>query len=406
MVSLSLVNQDNYQIIKQWHFYHHKIIRIGRVSDNDVVLADFPQISRYHLELTKIDSRNNWEAVNIGINKSFLNGIEFQKTLLPNNALISICQQGALLKFSLSSKLDYNLLINQSLCDHQGNNSQNIFCIHCGQPLVAEKKLIGNYQIIKIIGKGGMGTTYLVADKNQLLIPDSNPQLLVLKELNNDLVKLNKAQELFMREAKILNLLNHPNIPKYHDFFTENNYSYLVMELIHGKNLQQLIYQQGIVSELQAIKWLLQVSQIVSYLHSFSPPLIHRDIKPNNLILRAKDQQIFLLDFGAVKEIGTPAGTCIGAEGFAPPEQIIGQPCPQSDLYAMGATLIFLLTGKNPLNYLQIKQKSCAFNLDKISHLSPKILRFIRRACQVKISDRYQNINDFQKNLQQLKDEL
>ena len=222
MVSLSLINQDNYQIIKQWHFYHHKIIRIGRVSDNDVVLAEFPQISRYHLELTKIDNRNNWEAVNIGTNKTFLNGIEFQRTLLPNNALISICQYGALLKFSLSSKLNHNLLINQSLCDHQGNNSQNIFCVHCGQILVAEKKIIGDYQILRIIGKGGMGTSYLVADKNQLLIPNCPPQLLVLKELNNDLVKLNKAQELFMREAKILKLLNHPNIPKYYDFLPMN----------------------------------------------------------------------------------------------------------------------------------------------------------------------------------------
>lgn len=405
MVTLTLLNSNNHQTIKQWHFTHNSIIRIGRVSDNDLILSNFPQVSRYHLELRKIKNKNNWRAVSIGQNGAFINGVFFKETLLPNNALIQLAKKGPLLKFSLGTKKNkFKEMPNANLCNHQGNNPNNIFCVNCGEPLVKEEKFIGDYQLLKIIGKGGMGTTYLVCHKNRLIIDNLQPELLVLKELNSDLVNFKKAKELFMREARVLESLNHPNIPKYYDFFTENNYHYLVMELIQGQNLQELIYQQGVATEIQAINWLLQVSEIISYLHSFSPPLIHRDIKPNNLILRTVDKKVFLLDFGAVKEIGTSAGTCIGAEGFAPPEQTIGQPCPQSDLYAMGATLIFFLTGKSPLNYFEVKQKGCSFNLRKISNISPHISAFIEQACQVKVSDRHQNIDDFKQHLQDIKE--
>jgi serine/threonine-protein kinase len=393
MVTLTLLNNDH-QAIKQWYFSQNSIIRIGRVSDNDLVLSKFPQVSRYHLELRKI--KNNWKAVNLGQNGAFLNGASFRETLVPNNALIQLAKQGPLLKFSLGTTQN-------NFCHHEASGPNHIFCLNCGKPLVKEEKFIGNYQLLKFINRGGMGTTYLVCPKNRLIGDNSPPKLFVLKELNSNLVNFNKAHELFMREARILKLLAHPNIPKYYDFFAENDHHYLLMEFVQGQNLQQLIYQQGVASGIQAINWLLEISEIIRYLHSLSPPLVHRDIKPNNLILRTIDQKIFLLDFGAVKEIGTYAGTCIGAEGFAPPEQIIGQPCPQSDLYAMGATLIFLLTGKSPLNYFEVKQKGCAFNLSKIFNLNPHIGNFIQKACQVKINSRHQNIDDFQQHLQQIK---
>ncbi len=104
MVTLTLLNSNNHQTIKEWHFNHNNIIKIGRVSDNDLILSNFPQVSRYHLELRKIKNKNNWKAVSIGQNGAFINGVFFEETLLPNNALIQLAKKGPLLKFSLGTK--------------------------------------------------------------------------------------------------------------------------------------------------------------------------------------------------------------------------------------------------------------------------------------------------------------
>ncbi|MFM6310151.1 MAG: serine/threonine protein kinase, partial [Dolichospermum sp.] len=118
----------------------------------------------------------------------------------------------------------------------------NTFCVHCGQPIVVQKT-IRHYQIIRTLGKGGMGTTYLAWDA----ISENThvPQLLVLKEMNADMAKIPKARELFAREASILKYLNHEGVPKYYDFFVEDGKKYLAMELIHGQDLEKRISLTG-----------------------------------------------------------------------------------------------------------------------------------------------------------------
>lgn len=394
MIILTLLDSQTHKSLQQWQFQNRSLIKIGRLKDNDIVLNEFGEVSRYHLEIDRvIDSpdRSYWRLVSKGTNGTFLNGILVTQATIANNSLIQLAKDGPILKFEIKYS---NLATN---CTHAGNAPSNLFCIHCGQPLVEKQEFIRNYQILRTLGRGGMGTTYLAWDKSQT--NKDIPQLLVLKQMNADIEQIAKARELFVREARILQSLHHPAIPEYYDFFVENEQKYLAMELIHGQNLEQLIDRKGPVTPQQAIDWGIQLCNILHYLHSLQPPLVHRDVKPANLIARTIDRALMLLDFGAVKEIGTPLGTRIGAEGYTAPEQERGQPCPQSDIYAIGPTLIFLLTGEAPLKYYRFQDSKYKFDLSQIPTISPDLAKAIERACEPKIIDRYQTAEELARAL-------
>src|SRR5690606_21682536 len=121
-----------------------------------------------------------------------------------------------------------------------------------------------------------------------------------------------KAEELFEREAKFLISLSHEQIAKVHDHFKEDGRSYLLMDYIRGQDLRQLVKQNGKQDSLTVMKWGEQIAQILSYLHSQEPPVVHRDLTPDNLVL-SSDNKVFLIDFGAANEfVGTATGTLVG----------------------------------------------------------------------------------------------
>jgi serine/threonine-protein kinase len=253
---------------------------------------------------------------------------------------------------------------------------------------VEKEEFIRHYQILKVLGQGGMGTTFLAWDKEKPAIKP--PPLVVVKAMNQKIAEIPKAQELFEREAKILQSLNHSGIPQYKNFFVENDQKYLIMELIHGQNLEDYIIQQGVVSVPQAIAWAQEICKILAYLHGLEPPLVHRDVKPANLLLRHLDKRIMLIDFGAVKEVGTPPGTRIGVEGYTAPEQHRGKSSPQSDLYAIGPTLVYLITGENPLQYYRQKNGDIYLDVELIEGIPQNLAEVIHKTCQPNPGDRYQ----------------
>ncbi|MEH2455211.1 FHA domain-containing serine/threonine-protein kinase [Nostoc sp.] len=416
MVSLTLLEPQQKTPLQQWSFENSSIIRIGRAADNHVVLTD-SLVSRHHLELRQVDSADNnggWRLVSQGTNGTFLNGVLVIQSSLPDNSLLQLAQGGPILQFQIQevTVLETGVRSQQmqateenavatvysaqaranssSICTHEGNSPNNLFCIHCGQPLSVQQK-IRHYQVLQTLGQGGMGTTYLAWDAAGLA---GTPQLLVLKQMNADMVKIAKAQELFEREAYTLKSLNHPGIPKYYDFFVEDGKKYLAMELIHGQDLEKRIFTNGPVTPSQAIAWMIQTCDILDYLHSQEPPLIHRDIKPANLMVRSSLNRIVLLDFGAVKEIGTAPGTRIGAEGYCAPEQERGQPLTQSDLYAIGPTLIFLLTNENPFKYYRQKGRNFRFDVAKVPTISSQLRNVIDRVTEPLPRDRYQTAKE------------
>ncbi len=205
---------------------------------------------------------------------------------------------------------------------------------------------IGNerFSVLMQLGSGGLSAVYL-AEK-------SNKDLVVIKEsslpptLQAD--HRAKADELFKREAKLLLKLDHPQIAKIYDHFVERGRDYLVLEFIPGHTLRQLVAKRGARDERQSIDLIRQLAQVLAYIHSQTPPILHRDISPDNLVLK-EDSELVVIDFGAANEIiGTATGTLIGKQSYMSPEQFKGKPTVQSDIYAAGGTLYFLLTGKDP----------------------------------------------------------
>lgn len=376
VVSISLVEARSQQPLPQWQFKDASQIRLGRAPDNDVILKDFAAVSRHHLTLHPLDEQT-WQLTNLGTNGTFLNGKLVSQGRVVSGDIIQLAKDGPCLRWQLIS----------DRCTHEQNPLQSLFCIHCGEPLVTAERFIHQYQVLRVLGQGGMGTTYLAWDKTGSLT--GKPMTLVLKEMNADLLSVVKAQELFEREARILKSLNHPGIPQYYDFFTEQKRKYLAMELVHGQNLEQRIYEKGPVTPTQAIAWAVQVCDVLAYLHSLDPPLIHRDVKPANLMLRQRDNQVILLDFGAVKEIGTPLGTRIGAEGYSAPEQDRGHPRPQSDLFAIAPTLLFLMTGKAPITYYRRCGQLFRLQVAGVSTIPPDLQKVMEKASHPHFQQRY-----------------
>jgi len=209
--------------------------------------------------------------------------------------------------------------------------------------------LSNRYQIQDVIGIGGMGSVYRARD---LHFPNV-VKLVAVKEMINKAPDPEVRESVirnFEREANILVTLNHPAIPKIFDFFSYEERSYLVLELVNGKDLEAIL--RGSVEpikEEQAILWAIEICDVLDYLHTHKPePIIFRDIKPQNLMVNQQNH-IVIVDFGIAK-IFTSAkkGTMIGTEGYSPPEQYRGEASFQTDIYALGATLHHLLTRRDP----------------------------------------------------------
>ncbi len=213
------------------------------------------------------------------------------------------------------------------------------------------------YQIIRILGSGGTGTTYAAQDPK-------TGQKVALKALS--LVGMTdwKVLELFEREAKVLSRLNHPAIPKYLDYFqvetSQNCWFYLVQKLAPGTSLARLVKQGWQPDDATLRNIARQILEILDYLHNLTPPIIHRDINPQNIILDQKGN-VFLVDFGAVQNVYrntlTQGSTVVGTYGYMAPEQFRGQAYITSDLYGLGATLLFLVTRRSPADLPQHRLK-------------------------------------------------
>lgn len=390
MIVLSLLDARHRAPQQQWHFDRESLIRVGRAPDNEVVLDD-PVVSRHHLELRRLQRTAGvagWQLISHGTNGTFVNGQLVSQIWLADRCLIQLARGGPILQVGLSATVPSVSVSapSQATCTHENNPPNTLFCIHCGEPIYVDRT-IRQYRVLKTLGQGGMGTTYLACTPS--LEGGGRPQVLVLKEMNADMTRIPKAIELFEREARVLEGLNHPGIPKFFNFFVEQGKKYLAMEMIHGEDLERRVFRQGPIILPQAIDWMLQTCEVLDYIHSQAPPIIHRDIKPANLLVRNLDNRIVVLDFGAVKEIGTAPGTCIGAPDYTAPEQNRGEPLIQSDLYAIGATLIFLLTGESPQKFYRLLPDGYGFNIASDPRIPPEVAATITQVTQPRPSDRY-----------------
>jgi hypothetical protein len=207
----------------------------------------------------------------------------------------------------------------------------------------------GKYKLVRQLAFGGFSALY-VAQMNKL-------DLVVLKEAvvpasaNEDARR--SAEEHLAREARLLFTLSHPQIARVLDYFVEDGRHYMTLEQIAGQDLRQYVRQNGPQPQNTVIDWSLQLTRILEYLHGQAPPVIHRDLTPDNVVLK-NDGTLVLIDFGASNQfVGTATGTLIGKQAYMAPEQLRGKAVPQSDIYSLGGTMYFLLTGKEPTPLLE-----------------------------------------------------
>ncbi len=247
----------------------------------------------------------------------------------------------------------------------------------------------GRYTDVRPLSdRGGMGLIFLARDARR------GQQQCILKQLRPD-PDLDEA--LFEREASLLARLRHPNLPACWDHFSENGTHYLVSDFIEGVALQDLIEQQGQASERDVVRWGIDLCDALVYIHSQQPPIIHRDIKPDNVIITPEGSAV-LVDFGIARryEAGRHDTMKMGTWGYLPPEQKAGRTEPASDLYALGATLYFALTANDPqlLNIFDINlqwRQGVSFPPARASNpqVSAEMEAILAQATRVLVKERY-----------------
>ncbi|KJH71487.1 serine/threonine-protein kinase [Aliterella atlantica] len=286
---------------------------------------------------------------------------------------------------------------------HNPHNLDGIdTCRSCGKKL---SPLRNRYQIIRPLGGGGFGRTFLAEDRDKL------NELCVVKQLVPQLQGTNaqkKAHQLFQQEARRLQQLGeHPQIPTLFAYFEEDDYLYLVQQLVVGRTLREELDLQGAFSEQKIWEILTDILPILQFTHDRH--VIHRDLKPDNIMRKGSDGRLVLIDFGVSKQFSESAiatsGTTIGSFGYASSEQMNeGAAYPASDLYSLGVTCFHLLTNNSPSHlwteygYSWVKQWQQHLNVQ----ISPELTAILDKLLQKDIGLRYQSVEQVWQDLRAL----
>ncbi|MES1023061.1 serine/threonine-protein kinase [Gloeocapsa sp. BRSZ] len=299
-----------------------------------------------------------------------------------------------------------------SLYCNQGHKNQNgsRFCIECGEPLwlPAGEVLEKRYRLVRQLAAGGFGRTYLAENLHRFnercVLKEFAPQVQGDRELE-------KAKELFEREAGALYNLKHPQLPRFLEFFqaetkTGVNCLFLAQDYIEGDTYYDLLRSRGSFSEGEVRQFLCKLLPVLTYIHA--QKVVHRDIAPDNIILRSTDQMPVLIDFGGVKQVaatvvsrftGLGMPTLIGKQGYAPEEQMRqGKVYPNSDLYALAVTALVLLTGKEPQDLYDSYKGTWQWR--KEINVSPQLEAILQKMLAYKPGDRYTNAEEVLQALQ------
>jgi serine/threonine-protein kinase len=257
------------------------------------------------------------------------------------------------------------------------------------------------YRVLRALARGGFGATFLAQDAT--LPGEPSCVIKQLRPLASGPEVLQMARELFAREAKTLGLVGiHPQVPRLLDYFEDDQQFYLVQEYISGLTLQQEVKRSGPFSEAGVKQFLSEILPLLQYIHD--QKVIHRDIKPANLIRREQDRKLVLIDFGAVKNQVSAISTSqseqtaltaysVGTGGFAPPEQIALRPVYASDIYAVGITCLYLLTGKSPQDIGYNPKTGEMLWQDKV-HISDHLASVLGKMLEGSVRHRYQSTTE------------
>ena len=274
----------------------------------------------------------------------------------------------------------------------------------------------GKYRIDKKIGEGGFGITYkatqsglnrTVCIKEYFLAGRCvrESQTRTVQVPGSTVGLFGKYRQAFVREAKMLASLRHPNIVEVIDVFDEFNTSYMVMSFIEGRSLQSMVDERGPLPYPEVVNYIAQITNAVGYIHQHN--ILHRDIKPDNIMITA-DFKAVLIDFGSAREFEhdkTQMHTSILTHGYAPTEQYSNtsrKGC-YTDIYAIGATMYFILTGKVPVDAAARAIEQMPAPIELVPDLPEEANRTILKAMQIKAENRHQSIQEFMDDLRNIK---
>ncbi|MDQ5937388.1 MAG: Serine/threonine protein kinase [Cyanobacteriota bacterium erpe_2018_sw_21hr_WHONDRS-SW48-000092_B_bin.40] len=266
------------------------------------------------------------------------------------------------------TELWFDLLLDKAKREHAGYENSNLSLRN------------GQYTISRKLASGGQASVYLTKDREG--------KSFILKEFVLPEGKVQHQLESmveFENESLILSRLDHPQIVRLKDQFIENCRAYLVIEYVEGKTLREIIREEGALGESQVLSLAKQMVAILSYLENQNPQVVHRDFTPDNLILQP-DGRIKLIDF-SISHLYQAGGSadCAGKHSYTPPEQYRGEATPQSDIYAFGATLAFLLTGKDPQPIATSHPKQT------VPEISQQMDNLVSRATAIALAERYES---------------
>jgi serine/threonine protein kinase len=227
-------------------------------------------------------------------------------------------------------------------------------CQRCSNPLPTPPGTLlgGRYKVEKLLAMGGFGAVYLASDTKANNRPVAVKDM-ICADKQEFAIRLN----FFRREAEILRSLESlPIVPRVYDLIEHGESAHLVLEFIRGQDLLKIMEGGGNkpFPVEQVVEWAKSICDVLTHMHNQSPPLVHRDLKPDNVMLLEDGKTIKMIDFGTARDLGRTAKdrqaakTRVYTEGYAPPEQIVGKPEPRSDLFALAGTLYHLTTGKAP----------------------------------------------------------
>ncbi|MDZ4836868.1 MAG: serine/threonine-protein kinase [Candidatus Melainabacteria bacterium] len=265
------------------------------------------------------------------------------------------------------------------------------------QTLSAGTVLSDSYKIERILSGGGQGTAYLAS-----ALPNADfaglPPHVVIKELilpANDR-GLQKAKDSLTKEVAILRRIDHPQIIRLYDFFIEDMRGYLAIEFVDGLTLRQFVLQKGLPEEALVAKIGVSLCETISYLHALTPAIIHGDVTPDNIMIE-KSGGIKLLDFDAAQELSrNKTNTVVGKHSYMSPEQFRGMLDVSSDVYALGCTLHFLLTGTDP----EPISESCPLKI--VPNISEAMNQIVMESTRLNQSERFSNLNELRVKLERL----
>ena len=268
---------------------------------------------------------------------------------------------------------------------HKPSVSQARFCRFCGHDMILNNDG-PRYYITRVIKEGGQGAVYetIGDDRKVYAVKEMLDRFVDEKERSEAIARFNT-------ESRILQQLNHPRVPNVYAAFQDEGRHYLAMDFVQGEDLEEIVEREGAIAEKQVLEWADQILDVLEYLHNNG--LIYRDMKPSNVMIDHQHGGIKIVDFGIAKVLQPSVrGTQIGTPGYAPPEQYQGLATHESDIYALGATLHHLLTGRDPTEHPP-------FSYPVAGDVKPAITRrtsdALQQALQMKPEDRFQSIRGF-----------